>query len=607
MKKLIIGIGAILLVAALVICLLVFGGKKDDAAKVEPEEQEVTETKENGEEDEESAQEKAESLTSELIQEAMDSGLLTEEMLGEATDFYEEMKKETEGMSNDEAVDYWLREALVLVEDELPEIKQEQISEVLDQLHEAGYLSEEAVYDAENWIFTFIYESGIPGGVDIGEKSPVINTPQSAVPQPVHPQSSTRRAPALRSVTTGQQMQVAVLNGFEDTPYRTDFYLSLQEDWEELGVDLRLDRDVTVADMASLGDYDVVVFSMHGSTYLDQPVLCINEVATSDTDQLYYDYLAYEQSVAKMMYIDGSCGYWIMPSFFTNRYGSNGLDGTVFFSESCCFYGCECYTDEPDPVMASALYNASAEVIMGYCNSVGADYSRNVMKATLEAMFLGETAYDSLAAAMSLYGDDDGWEDPSQDKFIAYPTYMGDGDTVILMGEEEEPAEEAPAEEEAPVEEEAPAEEEKDDDDSVTLRDLPFEELSDLEKLLYIWEYGAPPEQEEQPEEDWLDQDLALGTVDESLQTQLIGVYAQGRRDGTFYLPYTNDTPYTFTLELDLDYWYGGKKVHEELNYRYELKPGDYIEIPVNFPAQCDAWNVWYLYSNIWYKDEFIY
>ena len=49
MKKLIIGIGAILLVAALVICLLVFGGKKDDAAKVEPEEQEVTETKENGE------------------------------------------------------------------------------------------------------------------------------------------------------------------------------------------------------------------------------------------------------------------------------------------------------------------------------------------------------------------------------------------------------------------------------------------------------------------------------------------------------------------------------------------------------------------------------
>ena len=601
MKKLWI-ILSIVLVLAIVAGLLIFGGKGEKPAKDE-EKAEKTEETVSGEEKETEDEETESSLTQDLLQQAMDSGLLTEEMLDDAAAFYEEMQKETEGMTSDEAVDYWIREALAKVENELPEVKQEQISEVLDKLYEAGYLSEEAVYDAENWIFTFIYDSGIPGGVDIGEKSPVINTNggAAATPQPINPQSSARREPALRSAATGKQLEVVVLNGFEDIPYRTDYYNGLEDDWTEQGVNVTLDSYVTVADMADLYDYDVIVFSMHGSSYLNQPVLCINEEATYDTDAVYYDYLAYEQSVAKMMYVDGTCGYWLMPSFFTYRYGENGLDGKVIFSESCCFYGCECYTSEPDPTMASAMYNASAEVIMGYCNSVGADYSRNVMKTTLDTMFLGESAYDALSLAISIHGEDDNWEDPSQDKFIAYPTYMGDGETVILLDEEAE----TPAEEEKPAEEKAP--EAVSDDDITILRDIPFEEMTELEKLLYIWEYGAPPDTEAEPEPEWADLDLAIETIDASLYEQLIGVYAQGRRDGTFYLPYTNDTPYTFIVSLDLDFWYGGKKVYEELCMVYTLEPGDYIEIPANFPRNCDAWNVWYTYYDVFYGSTRIY
>jgi len=97
-----------------------------------------------------------------------------------------------------------------------------------------------------------------------------------------------------------------------------------------------------------------------------------------------------------------------------------------------------------------------------------------------------------------------------------------------------------------------------------------------------------------------------MKTIDVSLYSQLVGVYAQGRRDGTFYLPYENNTPYTFTLELDLDYWYDGKMVSEDLGYVFELKPGDTIEIPVNFPETCDAWNVWYTFSDVHYEDEFV-
>lgn len=590
MKKWIIGIVLIAVIAAALLLIL---GNRDaaPAADAEPEEAPAAETAADEEE-------KESTLTEDLLQQAMDSGLLTEEMLDDAADFYGRMKEETEGMSNDEAVDYWIREALALVQDELPEVKQEQISEVLEKLHEGGYLSEEAVYDAENWIFTFIYDSGIPGGVDIGEKSPVINTPQGAtpqeiVPQNILPQSSTRRAPALRSAYTGEQLEVVVLNGFEEIPYRTDYYDALQAEWSGQGVSVTLDSNVTVADMASLHDYDIIVFSMHGSTYLEQPVLCVDEEATYDTDMLYYDYLAGERSVAKMLYADGTCGYWLMPAFFANRYGSDGLDGKVIFSESCCFYGCECYTDEVDPAMGSTLFNASAEVVMGYCNSVGADYSRDVMKTTLDAMFLGSTAYDALSAAMGLHGADDGWEDPAQDKFTAYPVYMGENDTVIVSDGTEEPEE--PEEPEAPeAEDGAPA---SPDADALT--------LEDIRKLLGLWEQEA--EAEPDPDVDWADFDLAVDTILASCDEQLIGVYAEGRRDGTFYLPYTNDTPYTFTLEVELEYLYRNSVVFEDGPLVYTLEPGDYIEIPANFPILCDAWNLWYTISDICYRGEWLY
>lgn len=508
--------------------------------------------------------------------------------------FTAEMEAATAGLSNDEAIDYWLQEALLLLEGALPEERQQQLAAVLDQLYEAGLLLEQALYDAETLLFTFGYESGIQGGLTLRENSPIINSPMLGA----------TADPYVQRCNPDAAIQTIVFNGFEDEPYRTDYYRALYEDWNDMGVGLTLDSNVTIADLEQLDPYDVVVFSMHGSTYLGHPVLALNENATDETDRQYYQYLAYDQSVARVMYMDGTTSYWVLPDFFSNCYGSGDLEGKVFFSEACAFYGCDCYCTEADVTMASALRNASADAIMGYFNSVEANYSRNIMKTTLEAMYTGSTAYDALASAIGTYGETDNWEEPSEDKYCAYPLFMGDADTVLLQ-------------EEAPVDEQPPA------------KDFSWKDYTDLGSWLtekYAeasdYDFGTPDVpavdydalaaliQRLQPEEDpnaqWLDYDYASQCIYDSLMEQLIGVYAEARRDGTFYLPYYNNTGYTFTVTIDLDYWYRDICVFVDDGYTYTLEPGDYIEIPVYFPEYCDAWNVCFLYQDIYYGRTYV-
>jgi len=340
---------------------------------------------------------------------------------------------------------------------------------------------------------------------------------------------------------------------------------------------------------------------MHGGTYMEQPILAINEVPTTETDKLYHQYLVNEQSVCRVMYIDGSAAYWIMPSFFYNVYGDNGLDGKIVFSEACAFYGCECYCTDADVSMASSFANASADVVIGYFNSVEANYSRDVMKTTLEAMYEGSTAYDALSLAIGVHGETDEWEDPREDKFYAYPLFMGEASTIIVA--DEAVIEAPPAEEEYDWADEGPGLGDSagaDDDFDFGLPEIPELTQELLEKFFGSSEPAADPNA------DWYDYDYAAEQVESSLMEQLIGVYAEARRDGTYYLPYTNDTGYTFSVEIDLDYWYEGSCVYEDLGYYYTLEPGDYIEIPVYFPDYCDAWNLWFLYSNIYYGNTFI-
>ncbi len=484
----------------------------------------------------------------------------SDDILQSALEFYARMEKETEGMSKDDTVDHWLRESLALLKDKLPEEKSQQLTAVFKTLHEKELLEEVAVYNAENQVFTYLYDSGIMGGLTVKERNPVSNGTAGGSNSSIALSTPSPTGDAetnLYSAYTNTELQAIILNGFEDTPYRRDYYNVLREDWTEMGVQVTLDTDVTVADMANLSPYDVVIFSMHGGTYNNRPILALNEVPSYESDMEYYSYLVDEGSAGKMMYVDGTCAYWIFPEFFTCRYGEDGLDGKVIFSEACCFYGCDCYCTEADVSMAGALANASAEAVIGYYNSVGANYSRNTMATTLEQMFDGETVSDALAYAIGVHGENDNWQDASQDKYYSYPLYMGNEDTVIVDIATEIFVPEIP--------------------------EIPVPDYSEL-----------------------MDFDYASEQVYNSLMDQLIGVYAHARNDATYYLPYYNDTDYIFSFKIDLEYHYSGNVVSRDRGYSYSLRPGEYVEIPVKFPYFCDAWTVYFEYYNIFYKGTLI-
>lgn len=352
-----------------------------------------------------------------------------------------------------ESAEALIRSALEEVAGELPEIQQEEVEKVLDQLYQAGILEEEAVYSLENLMFTYVYSGGILGGVHLQEPDDSLNTADAST------DAASDSMPTAESndINNTDALQVVVFNGFEDSSYRRDYYESLQQEWTNAGIGVNLDCDVSVADLANLDSYDVIIFSMHGSTYENQPILAINEEVTTDTDLLYSKYLTEDYSVAKVMYLDGTSHYWVLPDFFRNCYGADGLANKVIYSESCCFYGCDCYCSDVDTSFAQAMVDSSAEAVIGYYNSVGADYSRNMMKATLESMFDGATLDAALQNSINTYGTDDGWEEPTEDKYPAYPCYLGNAEAVLTTSVEVE----QPTEEEVTPEESVPEVEEE--------------------------------------------------------------------------------------------------------------------------------------------------
>ena len=247
------------------------------------------------------------------------------------------------------------------------------------------------------------------------------------------------QAEILNSSGPDNERNVLILNGFENTNYRRDYYNNLEAEWDALGLNTTVDVHVTVSDMKNLdsSDWDVVVFAMHGSKYRTErgankrPVLCINEVPTATTDAAYDYELNTAHTVIKVRYTDGTTGYYITPNFFTDNYSSRDFEGMMFFSETCMFYGCDCQTTTPDYTLANAITGRSAEVVVGYHNSVGADYSRNVMRIVIEESFNGATINAALNTAKSEEGNDDNMSRPSTDKYIAYPLVAGNGRFVL--------------------------------------------------------------------------------------------------------------------------------------------------------------------------------
>ncbi len=277
-------------------------------------------------------------------------------------------------------------------------------------------------YDSECKMYTYRNADGTWGGVSLADRGEDLNGG-------IHDIGSTVARLAPVSLSDGSAVDVLVLNGFEDEPRRTDYYNELESEWRSLGINIVVDHDVSYYDMASIYGYDVVIFSMHGNHYEGMTALCIDDM--SGADDYNYTELLSNGSMAKVYNKNGAPEHYIFPKFFRDNYSEGAFDGTVIFSESCMFFGCDCTSLAIDRSYSEVFLGLSAETVIGYHNSVGMYYSRDVMKHTLEAMFNGRTALEGLADAQAVYGSDDDYYNLYYHKYISYPVLEGDQNAVI--------------------------------------------------------------------------------------------------------------------------------------------------------------------------------
>lgn len=195
--------------------------------------------------------------------------------------------------------------------------------------------------------------------------------------------------------------------------------------------------------MKNIKGYDVVVFAMHGNhstprynTSSQLPIFSINETVTTTTDKAYSYELNTRNSVRKVTLTTGELKYLVFPRLFEDNYSSTSLKGQMIFSESCKFYGCDCLSTTPDNSMARVFTQKGAPVVVGYHNSVGADYSRDIMKDVVESTFNGNTVTSAVNTAKNAHGVNDanrtdGMERVNDDKYKAYPCIIGNENFVL--------------------------------------------------------------------------------------------------------------------------------------------------------------------------------
>lgn len=306
-------------------------------------------------------------------------------------------------------------------EDEKKQV--EKVKQVLKKLEEEEYITKDSVvYDESSKTFSFNYADGTLGGVSLNDFGKKYNN--GAVV------TNNTKFKNQNNIKDADQT-AKILNAFENEPFRRDYYVDLEKDWEKVGITTDVDVDVTVEDLKKLKEFDIVVFAMHGSLYRGTPVICINENVTESTDEAYEDEID-NKVVARVMYKDGTNHYWILPEFFTYQYKTDEWESDIIFSETCMFFGDDSVNKKPDYTFANALDEISKGAIIGYHNSVGAKYSRNIMKYTIQKAADGKKFSETLELAKNKYGEDDNLEDKKEGKYIAYPIFAGEANARLV-------------------------------------------------------------------------------------------------------------------------------------------------------------------------------
>lgn len=325
------------------------------------------------------------------------------------------------------------------------EEKKTVIGQALNDLQAAGEIVPDSIeYNEAAATFAFEYTNGVLGGVVLEDFIEEVNGPVAAsVPSAEH---ETQRRPifsnggfdgivlANDAGSSAGIGKATILFGFENTASRLDFYQKTAvPDWESAGLSTSFVKNATVDDFLAMDGTksNVYIIAMHGTTYGTSPCICLNESLSDSKDSAYSIPLSHN-TVAKLYYSDGTSGYGILPAFFQRELGSNALKNTFIFSECCCFLGESdtAYTTR----MPDAMVARGASAVVGFYNSVYADYSRNFMKHYVDRLIQGDTSKAAFEDCKELYGSTDS-------KFVidwilghapAVPHLFGDGSAVLV-------------------------------------------------------------------------------------------------------------------------------------------------------------------------------
>lgn len=300
-----------------------------------------------------------------------------------------------------------------------------EIQKELEELEKKGYIKKDSIkYNENEMLYTYVNSDGTLAGVslkDFGDEydSAVDSAEESNIADEMY----------VSSEASGD-IDALILNAFENTSFRMDYYNNLVAEWNSKGIDTKMDTEVTIDDLKSLTDHDVIIFAAHGAEIENQYAIWINQKVTDKSNHKYHNDL--KKSIYNVNTKEGRM-YWVTSSFFSDYYQTNQVNSKLVYVQSCMFFGCDCTSVVPNYTYASVFDNIFNNAsIIGYHNSVNSYYSRDVMKATVDNALDGYSVGDALDMAKVTYGQNDNTEDVNEGKYIAYPIIYSNPDNCLI-------------------------------------------------------------------------------------------------------------------------------------------------------------------------------
>ena len=165
------------------------------------------------------------------------------------------------------------------------------------------------------------------------------------------------------------------------------------------------DDNVTVYDlMNKLEGKDIICLCGHGEAVYGKPWFLLSDDLVTAASLNYYVLEIKTGRIISLSRQD-KLHYAVSSDFFEYHYGGNSLSGSFIFSESCEFMGngATGVTTE----FADAFIDSGAEAVVGFYNSVSAEYSREFMVFYIDELLNGKNASHAFNNACEMFGKND--------------------------------------------------------------------------------------------------------------------------------------------------------------------------------------------------------